>query len=251
MLELFSVAVIIATFLLAGTVKGVIGLGLPTVSLGLLTAALDLTTAMALLIVPSLATNAWQAMAGGNGRALLFRIWPFLLAATVSIWIGATALTRVDLSLLSGLLGGLLMTYAVSGLAGIRFSITTRREIWAGPALGVVNGILTGMTGSFVVPGVMFLQGIGLTRDELVQAMGMLFTVSTIALAVGLAGNDMLSVQLGVVSVAAVIPAAIGMLAGQRIRYRLSESRFRQIFYIAILTLGAYITINSTLNWWG
>ncbi|MGY8959971.1 MAG: TSUP family transporter, partial [Alphaproteobacteria bacterium] len=112
MLDPVIIAAIAVTFLLAGMIKGVIGLGLPSVSLGLLTAVLDLPTAMALLIVPSLATNLWQAAVGGNGRHLFRRLWPFLLMASVTVWIGATALTRMDLSILSGLLGGLLVTYA-------------------------------------------------------------------------------------------------------------------------------------------
>ena len=52
MFDPLSLFVISATFIIAGGVKGVIGLGLPTVSLGLLTATLDLPTAMALLIAP-------------------------------------------------------------------------------------------------------------------------------------------------------------------------------------------------------
>lgn len=106
MYDLITIAVIAATFLLAGTVKGVIGLGLPTVSLGLLTVSIDLTTAMALLLVPSFITNLWQALAGGKVGETISRIWPFLLMATVTVWFGAAALTRVDLSVLSALLGG-------------------------------------------------------------------------------------------------------------------------------------------------
>ena len=62
---------IVGTFLIAGTVKGVIGLGLPTVSLALLTVALGLPEAMNLLLVPSFVTNLCQAMVGGHGRAIL------------------------------------------------------------------------------------------------------------------------------------------------------------------------------------
>ncbi len=247
MFDFVTVAAIAGTFLLAGGVKGVIGLGLPTVSLGLLTAGLDLTTAMALLIVPSFVTNFWQAMAGGNGRELLLRIWPFLLMATATVWLGATALTRLDLSLLSALLGGLLVAYSTLNLAGVRLAIAAQREVWAGPLFGTANGILTGMTGSFVVPGVMFLQGIGLSRDMLVQAMGILFTASTLALALALQSNSLLTTQLSLVSGAAVIPAAVGMVVGQRIRRRLSEARFRQIFFIAILVLGLYIIAKAVL----
>ncbi len=248
MFDLLTMTAIAVTFLLAGTVKGVIGLGLPTLSLGLLTAALDLTTAMALLIVPSFVTNLWQAVVGGNGRAILLRIWPFLLMATATVWLGATALTRLDLLLLSALLGALLVIYAALNLRGVRLEISAQREVWAGPLFGTANGILTGMTGSFVVPGVMYLQAIGLSRDVLVQAMGILFTASTVALALALQRNSLLPTQLSLVSAAAVIPAAVGMVAGQRIRSKLSEERFRQVFFIAILVLGAYIIASAAFG---
>jgi len=241
---------IAATFLLAGTVKGVIGLGLPTVSLGLLTAVIDLPTAMVLLLLPSFVTNLWQAVVGGNGAEIVRRIWPFLLMATVTVWLGATALTRVDLKLLSALLGGLLVAYAVVNLAGIRLALTTRQEVWAGPLIGAANGLLTGMTGSFVVPGVMFLQAIGLSRDMLIQAMGMLFTASTLALAVALQGNSFLTVQLGAISALALIPAAAGMVFGQKIRQRLSEQLFRRVFFVALLILGVYIAGNAAIGFW-
>jgi uncharacterized membrane protein YfcA len=248
MLDLFTISVITVTFLLAGGVKGVIGLGLPTLSIGLLAAAIDLTTAMALLIAPSFVTNLVQATVGGNGREILLRVWPFLLMATVTVWLGAAALTRVHLSTLSGLLGVLLVVYATLSLAGARLAIPARREVWAGPLLGTVNGVLTGLTGSFVVPGVMYLQGIGLPRDALVQAMGMLFTASTVALALALQGNSLLTAKLAMLSAAAVVPAVVGMVIGQRLRRRLPEERFRAVFFLGIFLLGAYILVSAALG---
>lgn len=248
MFEPHILLVVIATFGLAGVVKGVIGLGLPTVSLALLAIALDLPAAMALLIVPSLLTNLWQACVGGHAAILLRRLWPFLLTATATVWIGATALTRVDLDLLSALLGLLLVIYAVVNLAGIRPAIGARAESWAGPLCGAVNGVLTGMTGSFVVPGVMYLQAIGLPRDLLVQAMGLLFTASTIALAAALGGNGLLDANLGAISALATIPAVIGMVFGRRIRAGLSEPAFRRVFFLALLVLGIYIVLNAGLG---
>ena len=245
--DLFSLILVALTFLLAGTVKGVIGMGLPSVSLALLTASLGLPQAMALLIVPSFVTNVWQAVAGGHALRILKRIWPFLVMASVTVWLGAAALTRVNLDLLSALLGVLLVLYAVLGMSGARFSLSPRREVWAGPLLGGVNGVLTGMTGSFVMPGVIFLQAIGLPRDLLIQAMGMLFTVSTLALAVSLQGNGLLTAELGGVSAVAVAPALIGMLVGQRLRRRLSEALFRRVFFIALLLLGLYIIADAVL----
>lgn len=239
------ILIVMATFLVAGTVKGVIGLGLPTVSLGLITVAIDLPTAMALLLVPSFVTNLWQAAVGGNGALILRRIWPFLLAATVTVWIGALALLRIDLAYLSTLLGLLLIAYATISLAGIRISLSAAAENWVGPVMGSVNGIFTGMTGSFVVPGVMFLQAIGLPRDQLIQAMGMLFTASTLALALSLQGNGLLSAAHGLLSAAAVIPAIAGMVFGQLIRQRLSEAVFRNVFFVSLLLLGLYIVVSA------
>lgn len=248
MYDTLTILAIAGTFALAGTVKGVIGLGLPTVSLALLTTIFDLPFAMVLLLVPSLITNIWQAGAGGNFKTILHRLWPFLVMAAGTIWLGALALTRVDLSLLSALLGSLLMIYSVVSLAGLRLTISKRQEAWAGPLLGVANGILTGMTGSFVVPGVMFLQSIGLSRDMLIQAMGMLFTVSTLALAIALHGNNYLTMELGAVSAAALFPALCGMMFGQRIRKKLSEQLFRRVFFTSLLLLGGYIITSSLLS---
>lgn len=245
MLDPSTLAIVFVTFLLAGTVKGVIGLGLPTISLALLTVMSDLPTAMALLLVPSFVTNLWQAITGGNGGVIVKRIWPFLLMATVCVWLGAAALTRVDLNLLSALLGLLLVIYAGLGLGGIRLSIQPAREAWAGTLLGATNGVLTGMTGSFVVPGVMFLQAIGLPRDMLIQAMGMLFTVSTLALGLALKGNDMLTMNQSLTSASGVLPAVIGMMVGQHIRKHLPEELFKRVFFWALLLLGLYIVVKA------
>jgi uncharacterized membrane protein YfcA len=241
MYEGFTITLVAATFLLAGIVKGVIGLGLPTVSLAILSIAINLPTAMTLLLVPSLVTNLWQALTGGDANLILTRIWPFLLMATVTVWIGATALVMIDFSWLSGLLGLVLIIYAGISLVGIRTTLTTRQASWVGPIAGAVNGILTGMTGSFVVPGVMYLQSIGFSRNQLVQSMGMLFTLSTLALAGALQGNSILSFQAGVLSTLAVIPAIIGMIIGQRVRQNLSEKKFRRVFFVSLLLLGVYI----------
>lgn len=241
--EISALLWIAAVFLLAGTVKGVIGLGLPSISLGLLAATMDLRMAMILLLVPNVATNLWQAFVGGHFFALLRRLWAFLLTAAIGIWFGAAALDTVDTKLLSALLGVLLALYAVIGLLRPPVAIAARHEGWAGPLVGVINGVLTGLTGSFVVPGVLYLQSLGLTRDQLVQAMGMLFMASTLALAVALGRNDMLGGGVLWVSVAGVVPAVVGMVAGQGLRSRLSEVMFRKLFYVALLALGLYIVV--------
>lgn len=236
-----TLAWIVAVFLLAGMVKGVIGLGLPSISLGLLAATLDLTLAMILLLAPNLVTNLWQALHGGHLRALLRRLWPFLLCAAIAIWPGSAALGAVDGRALAALLGLLLMVYALLGLLRPPLRLAARHEVWAGPLTGIVNGILTGLTGSFVVPGVPYLQALGLSRDQLVQAMGLLFMASTLGLGASLGGRSMLGPETLAMSAGCVVPALAGMALGRRLRHRLSEAAFKRVFYLGLLLLGLYI----------
>ena len=247
MFEPLTLALLAGTFFVAGAVKGIIGLGLPTVSLAVITVVLDLPTAMALLVVPSLVTNIWQGAVGGQLKALLTRLWPFLLFATGTVWVGALAASKMNLSMLSGLLGLVLIAYATLSLSGLRVSVARPNEHWAGALTGMVNGVLTGMTGSFVVPGVAYLQALGLSRGALVQSMGILFTASTLALAIALGQNSLWTVDKGLISVAGVAPALLGMVLGQRIRAGFSEDRFKRVFFLSLLVLGAYIVISAGL----
>ena len=241
---LFLVAVV---FLLAGLVKGVIGLGLPTVALGLLTATLGLKDAMALMLIPSFATNLWQGLAGSALAALLRRLWLLLVCVCLATWLTAGLLARSDAVALSALLGGLLCLYG--GLSLLRPQVPTpgRHEAWLSPVVGLVNGGLTGLTGSFVVPGVLYLQALGMPRDTFVQAMGVLFTVSTLALGASLAGYGLLPADLTGLSAAALAPAFAGMFVGQWLRRRLPEARFRQVFFSGIAALGVYIVARTAV----
>src|SRR5512140_1938897 len=75
-----------ATFLLAGVVKGVIGMGLPTVAMGLLAVVMPPAEAAALLVVPSLVTNVWQMLAGPYLKRLLRRFVGMMIAICLGTW---------------------------------------------------------------------------------------------------------------------------------------------------------------------
>lgn len=236
------------TFLLAGSVKGVIGMGLPLIGMGLLTPVTGLHAAMAIMLAPAFVTNVWQAVAGKDTIAVFRRIWIFLVASTLSIWVGALALTRVDVRMLSALLGLLLAAYGLMGLLRPPLSVSREKETATGLAAGVVNGVFAGMTGSFSIPGVPWLQAIGLPREQLIQAMGMLFTLSTLGLALALRNQNLIDGQLALVSAAAVLPALIGMVFGQFVRTHLSERQFRLAFFWSMILLGLYIVARIAMR---
>lgn len=229
------------TFFMAGVVKGVVGLGLPTVTLAVFTATIGLKPAMALLLVPSFVTNCWQAVVGGAFWHLLRRMAVLLIMVCVGTWIGVRVLATAETLWLSALFGALLIAYAGTGLLRPVVPDLTSNESWLSPVVGTINGVLTGMTGSFVVPGVLYLQSLKFSKDQLVQAMGILFTVSTAILAVALGEKRLVSQDLLILSCLGVIPALIGMVAGQELRKRMSEDTFRKALFTALLLMGIYI----------
>ncbi len=234
------IAIVCATFLFAGWVKGVVGLGLPTIALALLAATVGLREAIALMLIPALVTNVWQALAGGAFVALLRRLWPLLLAAGLGTWFGVGVLARADAELLTGVLGVMICGYAGISLAAPQIPPPGRWEGVLSPTVGAIGGIVTGLTGSFI-PGIIYLQALGLSRDHLVQAMGIAFMVLTVTLAGALTRQQLMTVDLWLMSAVAVAPAALGMVLGRALRRRLPEALFRRIFFSALLLLGAYL----------
>lgn len=232
-------------FVLAGAVKGVAGMGLPTVAIGLLGLIMAPAEAAALILVPSLATNLWQFVAGPSRAALLRRTWPMLLAIIAATWASAGLIAGGTVEGATAALGAALLLYAATGLARVRLSVGTRAETWLAPVIGAATGVVTGATGVLVLPAVPYLQALGLDKDDLVQALGLSFTVSTIALAAGLASHGALHFAAGGASALCTAPALAGMLLGQRIRRRVDAATFRRIFFIGLLLLGADLLLRS------
>ncbi len=234
-----------AVFILAGLVKGVIGLGLPTISMGLLAIVMPPLEAAAILILPSFVTNIWQMIAGGSLASVISRLWPMMLAVCAGTWMGSGLMTQTNARTNTLLLGAALVVYAALGLRSVTLIVPSTLERPIGVVAGALTGLITAATGVFVLPAVPFLQSIGLEKEELVQALGLAFTVSTIALAVNV-GRDIGAASFWSASaLAALAAAACGMAVGQALRQRLSPATFRTCFFAGLLALGIYLVIRS------
>jgi len=232
-------------FALGGFVKGVVGVGMPTVVVGLLSFAMPPVQAAALLTAPNLVTNVVQAAGPGMG-ALLRRLWP-MLAALVAVTLFATPLVRGTGAVALIVLGVALAVNGALGLAAIHPRVPVAWEWWLGPLAGGVTGVLTAMTGVFVLPSVPYLQALGFGRDALVRAMGLTFLAATMALGAALWRDGAWNAALATGSLLALAPALAGQFLGAWARGLLSVAAFRRCFQAALVLLGLALALKPLL----
>jgi uncharacterized membrane protein YfcA len=239
---------IAAAFLLAGFVKGVIGLGLPTVSMGLLAVTMPPSRALAIVIAPAIITNIWQTFGGPYLRDIIRRLWPLMAGTVVGIWLNAGMLTGPYARYGTIVLGLLLVIYAIVGLSKLSFKVGRRDEKWLGAIIGVITGVVSAATGVQVIPSMPFMQAIGMEKDELVQALGVFFTVATVALAFSLTTAGLLSASTALPGAVAMAASFAGMFIGQAVRSRMQPEAFRRWFLIAMILLGIYLAASATYD---
>ena len=239
---------IAAVFLLAGLVKGVLGLGLPTVAMGLLAVSMPPAHAMAIVIVPAIVTNVWQTFVGPYLRDITRRLWPLMLGTAIGIWSSAGLMTGPYARYGTIVLGVLLVIYAITGLSKFSFRVARADERWIGGIVGLITGVVSAATGVQVIPSMPFMQAIGMEKDELVQALGVFFTVATVALAFNLTSAGLLNASTTVPGAVAMVGSFTGMMIGQAVRSRLQPEAFRRWFLVAMILLGIYLAGSALYN---
>ncbi len=245
MFDLALITFIILIFLVAGVAKGIVGNGLPVISIGLLTTLMSLQEAIAIALMPSIITNLWQATRGGYFQELAKRIWPYLLMSIFAVLLGTLLLARTNSDISTIILGLLIASYAGLGVMGKEFKIPAAHENAAGPVFGFLTGLVGGMTGSPAYPGIYFLNGLGFRRNQLVQALGMAFSVVTLTIALSMKSHGLLSLSQFSWSSFAILPAMTGLIVGTKLRHKLSETNFKKYFYFSMLMLGIYLVLKS------
>jgi uncharacterized membrane protein YfcA len=239
---------IAAAFLLAGFVKGVLGLGLPTVAMGLLAVSMPPPQALAIVVVPAVVTNIWQTFVGPYLRDIIRRLWPLMIGTVIGIWLNSAMLTGPYARYGAIVLGIMLVIYAIVGLTRFSFQVARRDEKWIGGIVGVVTGMVSAATGVQVLPSMPFMQAIGMEKDELVQALGVFFTVATVSLAFNLTSAGLLTAATALPGAVAMVASFAGMFIGQAVRSRLEPEAFRRWFLISMILLGIYLAGSAVYN---
>jgi len=231
---------IAAAFLLAGFIKGVLGLGLPTVSMGLLAVTMPPAQALAIVIVPAIVTNIWQTFVGPYLRDIVRRLWPLMAGTVIGIWLNAGLLTGPYAPYGTVILGLLLVIYAIVGLSRFSFKVARRDEKWIGGIVGVVTGLISAATGVQVIPSMPFMQAIGAGARRLFHHRDRRARLQP--------HHRRLTAATALPGAVAMAASFAGMFIGQAVRTRMQPDVFRRWFLIAMILLGLYLAGSALIK---
>lgn len=228
-------------FIVAGVAKGAIGMGLPPIALALMSFAVPLEDALAIMVVPSMATNIWQAIYGTGFTRLLRRFSTMAAASMAALIFVALAFGQLGSQKAAAWVGVILVLYSSLALTAWRPAVSRATERWANPLVGLASGAVAGITGVAAVPFLPYMQSLDIDRHDLVQALGImfLFIIGTLTLALVLQGAFHLANLIG--AFAAIVPTFAGVWVGQKARQAVSPETFRRIFLIGMFAVGLHM----------
>src|SRR6266550_5539353 len=185
-----QVLVIAGAFIVAGIAKGAIGMGLPPIALALMSFAVPLGDALALMVVPSMATNVWQAIYGKGFLRLLRRFWTMAMTSVMALMLVAAGFGHLGSPMAMAWVGVILVVYSSMALTAWRPAVSRATERWANPLIGLASGAVAGVTGVAAVPFLPYMQSLDIDRHDLVQALGVmfLFIIGTLIAALAIQG---------------------------------------------------------------
>lgn len=239
MFDLLTILAIFGVFLLAGTIKGVVGMGLPTTAIGLMTIVTDPRTAIAITLLPMLTSNAWQVYRSKKTVETLvrYRLFGIVLLVTITLTLLASKNAAQELLLL--ILGFTLLLFVTVSATKWAPRIPQSQDQAAQAIGGTVAGVLGGLTAVWAPPMAVYLTARNVGKDEFVRATGLLILVGTIPLCIGYLGQSHLTWGLFLLSCVALPSTFIGFSIGEKIRGIVSEQAFRTtlLVFFAVMAL--------------
>lgn len=234
----FTLGLIAISFLVAGTVKGAVGIGLPTAAMGLMTLTLDPRTAISLILMPMLLSNAWQVYRSGDTLRAMRRYLPLALTLMFGVALAVSLARNAPDRLLLAMLGVSLLIFVAVNASKWVPRIPDSRDRAAQIFTGAIAGIMGGITSVWAPPMAVYLAARQVGKDEFVRASGLLIFLGSLPLAAGYMRQGYLTRDLALVSLAMLVPTFAGFAFGERLRSRFSEAGFKRILLAVFALIG-------------
>jgi uncharacterized protein len=233
------IAAVVCSLVVAGLLKGTIGVGMPVVALPLLSLFIDIKSATMLLSVPLIVSNLPQALEGGKTGRRLMQLTPVFLGMIPGLFLGVRILLALDANVAKNIAGVVLIGVAGVTLLAPKLQIQPRWILPTGITLGFFGGILGGiaaMAGPLVF---IFLLAKGLRGVAFTKEASLYLVVSSGLLALLLTASRAFGWLDVAVSAAATLPVVLGMYAGQHMRDKIAPETFKKLVLIAVIAAGA------------
>lgn len=224
---------------LAGFVKGVVGFAMPLVFISGLTIFMPPELALAGLIVPTLVTNAQQALRQGVQAAVRstieFRV--FLLIGAVAL-VACAQLVRVfPDQVMMAVIGVPVTFFACLQLVGYQFNLSGR-SLRVEVVAGSVAGALGGLSGIWGPPTVAYLTALNTPKQDQMRVQGVIYGLGAVAMLGAHIGSGVLRAETIAFSVAMVPTAFLGMWIGMAVMDRIDQKAFRRATLFVLLVAG-------------
>jgi uncharacterized membrane protein YfcA len=235
------IAACAAAILFGGIVKGTLGVGLPLFAVPLMSLMIGSTQAIALVAVPVLASNIWQAWQEASWKATLKRFWPLMLTQAIMTVFAVHWTLSFSVKQMNMLVAFAVVLAVVSMLFKPSFSISPEKEKWTGALVGTLSGMLGGVSSLMGPILISYMMSLKLKRDEFVGAISVIYLNAAWPLYAAMYGFGRMEVIDIGYSFLALVPMALGLSTGQKLRHKLSEEAFRKVL------LGFLIFVASLL----
>jgi uncharacterized protein len=233
-----QVALAATGLLVAGLLKGTTGLGYSTCALPFLVAAVGLKTAIVIVPIPAMAANIGLLFGAGHIGETFKRFWVFYAATVPGIFYGTTLLGSIDQTSATRVLGVITVLYVIYAITRPNFRLPEASERPLQFPAGLLNGFLTGLTGSQIMPLLPYMLALKLDPDHFVQSVNLAVVTASLILILALIYNGLMTWQLAIVSTIGVLPAALGVFLGNRFRSRIPSATFRKVVLFTLLAMG-------------
>jgi len=235
------IALLAGSLVVAGLIKGVIGVGMPVVAFPMLSMLVDVRTAVMLLSMPLVLSNIPQALEGGFVGQTLWSLAPVLLGMLPGIWIGVAVLLNVDPAGAKIVAGASIILVAALTLFAPNLQIKRRMIGSVGLGAGFCGGFLGGIAALSGPPVLIFLLAKGLSGKAFTKEASMFLVVSSVLLASALTSSPQFDWRDVLISTLATAPVATGMLIGQKMRDAIPADAFKKLVVLAVLLSGAQL----------
>jgi len=235
--------IIMLIFFIASFLKGISGLGFSTICLPILTWYIDPKVSIPLIIIPSLSSNLFIMVQANKLPDALRRFWLLYISIIPGIFLGVSLLYIVNSSISRVMLGLILILYVGWSLYTQNLYISRKTEGWYAGFVGFCTGVITGLTGSQVMPVLPFMLSLKIDKDLFLQGINLSFTISSLIMLVFLGGYGFLNSQILTTSLLGIIPVAFGIYLGGKLRRYLPEEGYRKAVLIFLLLMGVGLLI--------